>query len=528
MVLADLGKRINSAVNGALSNSQDDYASTVDHMLKGIVTALLESDVNVKLVSKLKNNLKSKLLDSKGDNRSISNGQTKKMIQKAVFDELCDLVDCRTGESFQPKKKKCNVIMFVGLQGSGKTTSCTKLAVYYSRRGYKVGLICADTFRAGAFDQLKQNAIKAHIPFYGSYTETNPVKVAAEGVAKFKKEKFEIIIVDTSGRHQQEQALFQEMVEISNVVKPNQTIMVLDASIGQAAEQQSKAFKESADFGAIILTKMDGHAKGGGAISAVAATNTPIIFIGTGEHMHDLEKFSPKSFVSKLLGIGDIESLLEQFQTVSNKEDTKATMENLQQGKFTLLDFKKQMQTIMKMGPLSNIAQMIPGMGNMMSQVGEEETSKKMKKMIYVLDSMTKEELESDGRLFIDQPSRMVRVAAGSGTSVFEVEMILMQQQMMARMAQSTKAAQQGGNMPGMPGIPGMPKIPGMPRMTPQMMQQAQQRLKQNPSLMKNMQNMLGGSGFPGAGGMPDMNEMMKMMQDPQMQQMARQFGMGM
>lgn len=527
MVLADLGKRINSAVNGALSNTQDDYATTVDSMLKAIVTALLESDVNIKLVSKLRNNLKTKLLDSKASGRSTSNGQVKKLIQKAVFDELCDLVDCQTGEPFQPKKKKTNVIMFVGLQGSGKTTSCTKLAVYYARRGFKVGLVCADTFRAGAFDQLKQNAIKANIPFYGSYTETNPVKVAAEGVAKFKKEKFEVIIVDTSGRHHQEEALFQEMVEISSVVKPNQTIMVLDASIGQAAEQQSRAFKESADFGAILLTKMDGHAKGGGAISAVAATNTPIIFIGTGEHIHDLEKFSPKSFVSKLLGIGDIESLLEQFQTVSNKEDTKATMENIQQGKFTLLDFKKQMQTIMKMGPLSNIAQMIPGMGNMMSQVGEEETSKKMKKMVYVLDSMTREELESDGRIFIDQPSRMVRVARGSGTSVFEVEMILMQQQMMAKMAQSTKAAQQGG---GMPGMPGMPNIPGMPKMTPQMMQMAQQKLKQNPSLMKNMQSMLGGGGgFPGmGGGMPDMNEMMKMMQDPQMQQMAKQFGMGM
>lgn len=427
--------------------------------------------------------------------------------------------------------------MFVGLQGSGKTTSCTKLAVYYSKRGFKVGLVCADTFRAGAFDQLKQNAIKARIPFYGSYTETDPAKVAEEGINKFKKEKFDIIIVDTSGRHRQEEELFQEMIEISNVIKPNQTIMVLDASIGQAAEQQSKAFKDSSDFGAIILTKMDGDARGGGAISAVAATNTPIIFIGTGEHIHDLEKFSPKSFISKLLGIGDIESLFEQLQTVSNKEDAKATMENIQKGKFTLLDFKKQMQTIMKMGPLSNIAQMIPGMSNMMNQVGEEETSQKMKKMVYVLDSMTREELESDGRMFIDQPTRMVRVAKGSGTSVFEVEMILMQQQMMARMAQTATQQQPGapganGRMPGMPnmpGMPGMPNMPGMPKVSPQMMQQAQQKLKQNPGLMQNMMSMFGGSGMGGGmgGGMPDMNEMMKMMQDPQMQEMAKQFGMG-
>lgn len=534
MVLADLGKRINSAVNSALSNSQDDYVTTVDVMLKTIVTALLESDVNIKLVFSLRNNIRAKLLDVKS--RSTNNAQTKKLIQKTVFDELCNLVDGET-EPFQPKKRKQNVIMFVGLQGSGKTTSCTKLAVYYSKRGFKVGLVCADTFRAGAFDQLKQNAIKARIPFYGSYTETNPVKVAAEGVAKFKKEKFEVIIVDTSGRHRQEEELFQEMVEISQVVKPNQTIMVLDASIGQAAEQQSKAFKDSSDFGAIILTKMDGHAKGGGAISAVAATKTPIIFIGTGEHVHDFEKFSPKSFISKLLGIGDIESLLEHFQTLSNKEDTKATMENIQQGKFTLLDFQKQMQTIMKMGPLSNIASMIPGMGNMLNQVSEEETTKRMKKMVFVMDSMTKQELESDGRIFIDQPSRIVRVARGSGTSAFDVEMILMQQQMMARMAQSTKAAQRGNGMPNMPQMPGMPNIPGMPQISPSMMQQAQQKLRQNPGMMKNMMNMLGGAGGPGGsgggfpgmgGGMPNMDDMMKMMQDPQMQQMAKQFGMGM
>jgi len=288
MVLADLGKRINGAVNSALSNTQDDFATAVDSMLKGIVTALLEADVNIALVSKLRNNIKSKLMENKG--KSMTNVQTKKLIQKTVFDELCNLVDCHDGEQFKPKKKKTNVIMFVGLQGSGKTTSCTKLAVYYAKRGFKVGLVCADTFRAGAFDQLKQNAIKARIPFFGSYTETDPVKVAEEGITKFKKEKFEVIIVDTSGRHRQEQELFREMVEISKVVKPNQTIMVLDASIGQAAEQQSKAFKESSDFGAIILTKMDGHAKGGGAISAVAATNTPIIFIGTGEHIHDFDE----------------------------------------------------------------------------------------------------------------------------------------------------------------------------------------------------------------------------------------------
>ncbi len=171
-------------------------------------------------------------------------------------------------EAFKPRKGKANIIMFVGLQGAGKTTSCTKLARWYQARGFKSCLVCADTFRAGAFDQLKQNATKAKIPYYGSLTQTDPVVVAKDGVEQFKKEKFEIIIVDTSGRHRQEQDLFDEMVQIQRAVKPHQTIMVLDSSIGQQAEAQSKAFKEAADFGAIIITKTDGNASGGGAISA--------------------------------------------------------------------------------------------------------------------------------------------------------------------------------------------------------------------------------------------------------------------
>ncbi len=203
-----------------------------------------------------------------------------------------------------------------------------QLAVYYQKRGFKSCIVCADTFRAGAFDQTRQSATKAKVPYFGSYTETDPVSIAAQGVVKFKKERFEVIIVDTSGRHKQESELFQEMVQISEAVKPDMTVLVLDASIGrieafvgetpqlihsapgQAAEAQAKAFKESADFGAIIITKTDGHAKGGGAISAVAATHTPIVFRGTGEHMLDIERFAPQQFISKLLGMGDMQGLV--------------------------------------------------------------------------------------------------------------------------------------------------------------------------------------------------------------------------
>lgn len=158
--------------------------------------------------------------------------------------------------------------MFVGLQGSGKTTTCTKYALYYKKQGWRVALVCADTFRAGAFDQLKQNATKAGIPFFGSYTETDPVKLARDGVEQFKKEKYEIIIVDTSGKHKQEESLFEEMKQVATAISPDITLFVMDSSIGQAAHDQAAAFKAKVEVGAVIITKLDGHAKGGGALSA--------------------------------------------------------------------------------------------------------------------------------------------------------------------------------------------------------------------------------------------------------------------
>lgn len=496
MVLADLGRKINNAVATLAKSNVDSEA--LDQLLTDVGNALIQCDVNVMLVHKLRQNIKQRVnLDQQPQNVN-----KKKLVQKVVYEELVSLVNAGE-EPYKPKKNKTNVIMLVGLQGAGKTTSATKLAVYYQRRGFKVGLVCADTFRAGAFDQLKQNATKAKIPYYGSYTEPDPVKVAKEGVDKFKKEKFDLIIVDTSGRHQQEEELFAEMVQIGDATKPDQTVMVLDASIGQSAESQAKAFKASSNFGAIVLTKMDGHAKGGGAISAVAATNTPIAFIGTGEHAQDFEAFNAQSFISKLLGIGDIQGLMEHVSTL--KLDQKETMKHIQEGKFTLRDLRDQMGNIMKMGPLGKIAQMIPGMGAIADQMGEEDTSKKLKSMIYIMDSMNEKELDSDGSIFTEQPTRVVRVARGSGTAVRDVEEVLMQQQMMSGMAK--KMGGKGGMMNKMQQ---MNKNPAMQRR----MQQMQQQMGAGGGAPGGA-----GGGMPGmpgmggaGGGMPDMSQLMGMM----------------
>ncbi|KAL1839103.1 hypothetical protein VTJ49DRAFT_1871 [Mycothermus thermophilus] len=502
MVLQDLGRRINAAVSD-LTRAPNLDEKAFDAMLKEICSALLEADVNVRLVGQLRKSIRS-TVNFKELPPAVNK---KRLIQKAVFDELVRLVDPHA-EPFKPKKGKANVIMFVGLQGAGKTTTCTKLARHYQSRGFRTGLVCADTFRAGAFDQLKQNATKAKIPYYGSLTETDPAVVAREGVDKFKKERFEVIIVDTSGRHRQESALFQEMKDIQAAIKPDETIMVLDASIGQQAEAQAKAFKEAADFGAIIITKTDGHAAGGGAISAVAATHTPIVFIGTGEHMLDLERFVPRNFISKLLGMGDMAGLVEHVQSL--KLDQKETIKHITEGIFTVRDLRDQLQNIMKMGPLSKMAGMIPGMSHMMQGMDDEEGSLKLKRMIYICDSMTDKELDSDGKIFIEQPSRMVRVARGSGTTVREVEDLLTQQRMMAGMAKKM-----GGSMKNMQRAQSAMAGGNKAQQLAAMQKRLQSMGGAGAGGMPDMANLLkmfgGGDGMPGLGGM-DMNAMMKQM----------------
>jgi signal recognition particle subunit SRP54 len=418
--------------------------------------------------------------------------------------------------------------------------------------------VCADTFRAGAFDQLKQNATKAKIPFFGSYTETDPVAIASQGVTKFRKERFDVIIVDTSGRHKQESELFEEMVAISAAVKPDMTIMVLDASIGQAAESQSRAFKDSADFGAIIVTKLDGHAKGGGAISAVAATKTPIIFLGTGEHLNDLERFAPQPFVSKLLGMGDIQGLMEHMQDMANAnpDRQKDLAKKLEQGKFSIRDWREQLSNIMGMGSLSKIASMIPGMPSGMMEGGnEDEAAAKLKRMIFITDAMRTDELDTDGLIFftmdkngnpVSLNKRARRVAQGSGTSIREVEELLAQARMMAGMARQAggkngwMGAMQkmqnaaGGKPLGPNGMPSQQQIEAMrvstrvewclsftntlqKAMPPEMMRKLRAAGPQG--AQKMMQEMMGGGmgGMPGmggggGGGMPDLGSMMKMM----------------
>lgn len=248
----------------------------------------------------LKRNVYNRAKPSEGG-QSLQAGRA---VQKAVFEELCDLLD--GGKPWQPKKGRRSVVMLVGLQGSGKTTTAAKYARWHRKKGYNPALIGADTFRAGALDQLKQAAARASLPFYGSYSETDPAKVAREGVDKLSGQGHDLLVVDTSGRHRQSEELLEEVTAVSAAIEPDATVFVMDATVGQAVKEQAEAFKRSSGVSGVVITKLDGHAKGGGAISAVAATGSPIMFLGTGEHLEQIEQFNPRGFVSRLLGLGDL------------------------------------------------------------------------------------------------------------------------------------------------------------------------------------------------------------------------------
>jgi signal recognition particle subunit SRP54 len=484
MVLTDLSTKLSDAFR-SLGRSSEVEDAVVDKCINSIVRALMESDVSFKVVADLKNKLKTVLSTAEQ-----SAQPKKKLIEKTVFNYLVDLLSPKnrmsdTASLTKPLKKgKQFVSLFLGLQGAGKTTSVAKYANYMQKRGYKVALVCADTFRAGAFDQLKQNAIKIRVPFYGSYTETDPVLIANEGVNIFKREKYDLIIVDSSGRHKQEQGLFDEMRQIQSAINPDECVLVMDSHIGQSAYDHAKAFSDLSPVASVMLTKMDGHAKGGGALSAVAATGAPITFIGTGEHFDEFEKFDPKGFVGRLLGLGDISGLVESITGAVDMDTQKNMVERLSQGKFTLRDFYSQLQSITKMGPMSKVMSMIPGMsqiGGAMRDTVANEGQQNMKKFIVMLDSCSDKELDAPKLQF--EQSRIDRIARGSGSDPILVQAMLDQFKQYQKMIDKMGKAGLGKEMSG---LAGMPSLSGGKGGNPaQMMQKLQKAI--DPRMLASM-----------------------------------------
>ena len=428
MVLAELGSKITSALR-SLNDVTIVDEEVIDALIKDLQRALLQADVNVRVVKTITKNIRQTISSDE-----MSSGLNKRrMIRKAVFDELVRILDPER-RPFKPKKGEPNVIMFVGLQGNGKTTTIAKFAKYYRLKGWKVCMVCCDTFRAGAFDQLKQNATRAKVPYYGSYEEADPVKIAKKGVELFRKEHQDLILVDTSGRHKQEESLFEEMKELHGAIKPDDVVFVMDSTIGQAATSQAKAFQATVDVGSVIITKLDGHAKGGGALSAVAMTGSPITFIGTGERFDDFERFEAKSFVKRMLGMGDVEGLIDKFRETKILENQPELMERFKKGFFSLRDMKGQFESVLKLGPLNQVLSMIPGLPQGMIPKGSDG-AKRIRKFMCMMDSMTDAEL--DGLVQITPGStRAMRIAQGSGVLPEEIRMLLTYHRQMEKMVQ--------------------------------------------------------------------------------------------
>lgn len=425
MVLQDLGERILASLNKLSTAKQIDDKFFKEFMTE-MIDALKAADVNqitiIHFIKEIKNKVNLSELPP-----GIS---ARKIIEREVINALVKMIDPER-QRWEPEKDKLNIIMMVGLQGSGKTTTCTKLGNYYKKRGWKVGLIAADTFRAGAREQLMQNAQQVNIPYYVDFVTEDPVEVALAGVEKFKKEKFNMIIVDTSGRHMQEAALFQEMQQLEDAINPDQVIFVLDGTIGQMAFNQAKAFSEAVGVGSIIVTKLDSDAKGGGALSAVAATNSPILFYGTGEDMSSLEVFDAKSFVSRMLGFGDVMAFARKMEEI-DMDKQKEVAQRILEGHFTFREMYTQYQTVLDMGDLSSLMETMGMKKFMPKEISNESMTDNVKKMLVVIDSMSDEEVENPA-LFKDE-SRKRRLSRGTGLPPVFIQYVIEEQKRFAKM----------------------------------------------------------------------------------------------
>ena len=448
MVLEKLGSSLKSTLE-KIANSVFVDEKLVNELVKDIQRALLQSDVNVQLVFDLSSSIKKRALEEKEPA-----GMTKKEhIINILYEELVKFLGGE-GHKIEIKKKQFK-IMLVGLFGSGKTTTAGKLAKFFQKRAGKIALIQLDVWRPAAFSQLEQLGKKLSIPVFGDPKEKDPLKI----YRKFEKElkNFDVIIIDTAGRDALSDELIAELNRISKAVKADERLLVVSADLGQAAEKQAVKFHETCNITGVIITKLEGTAKGGGALSACAVTKAPVRFIGVGEKPDDFEEFNPKGFVSRLLGMGDIEALLKKAEEAITKEDAEDMGKKFLKGDFNLIDLYEQMQAMKKMGPLSKIAELIPGMGQLkLPKDALEVQQEKLEKWRYIMDSCTKEELEDPDSI---SGTRIETIAKGSGTSAKEVRDLMKQYKQAKKMMKMFK----GGNMKNMEKM--MKRMGGMPKM---------------------------------------------------------------
>ena len=414
MVLEKIGEVFKSALN-KIANAIFVDKKLVDEITKDLQLALLSADVDRKLVLELSEKIKEKALDEK-----IKSIEKKEQLIALIHDELIKLLGSEKKE-LQISKGAQAKILFVGLYGNGKTTAIGKLANYYSKRGLKCCVIGLDVHRPAAPEQLEQLAERAKITAFTNKKEKNPEKIWQEFEERAKK--YDVVLVDTAGRDVLSDDLISELKKLHSLIKPQYSILVMAADIGQAARKQVEGFVKAIKIEGVVITRMDGTAKGGGALVACSEAKAPVLFIGTGEKLQDIETFNPEAFVSRLLGMGDLSTLMEKVKTAVSEQELKKTKRV--SDKFTLLDLYEQLEAMSKIGPLGKIAELIPGLGGMklppnMLQVQEE----KLKRWKYAIQSMTKTEIEDPEKI---EGSRISRIAKGAGISAGEVRDLVKQ-----------------------------------------------------------------------------------------------------
>src|SRR2546425_11507967 len=400
MVLEKLGSSLREALRKIAGASHIDEA-LIKEVVRDIQRALLQADVNVELALRITRRLQKRAFEEKPP----AGMSPREHVVRIIYEELVKIL----GDARDLPIGKQRILM-VGLYGQGKTTTVGKLARYFQKKGLSVGVVAADTHRPAAYDQLKQLADSIKVAFHGDREEKSAPKVAKAGVKAL--EGAEVVIVDSSGRHALEADLIEEIKAVSKVVQSNETILVLDAATGQQAGPQAKAFHEAVGVTSVILTKLDGSAKGGGALSAVAETKAPIVFVGVGEKIEDLEKFDPPRFISRLLGMGDLESLLGKAQEAINEEAAEELTKKLMSGKFTLHEMYEQIEMLGKMGPTGKLLRMIPGVADRMKEGDLEGTQGKLRRFLTIMDSMTDAEMSDPKSV---KSTRVTRIARGAG-----------------------------------------------------------------------------------------------------------------
>jgi signal recognition particle subunit SRP54 len=422
--LGELLRRATNKITNAIFLDKD----LVESVIRDLQRALIEADVNIHLVKDLSDKIKKIAFDER-----IKGIDKKEHLIKALHDELREIL----GEHKQlVLNKEQNRIMLLGLYGAGKTTTSAKIGNYFSKRGKKVALIGLDVHRPAASEQLQQLAVKNNLSYFIDKDEKNAVKIWKKLEKEKKLEKFDLIIIDTAGRHTLDNELIKEIKSLNKEIVPTETIIVMPADIGQAAKQQASQFKEAVNISGVIITRMDSTAKGGGALTACAETKAPVYFITTGEKINDIEEFNPESFLSRILGMGDLEILIEKVRSVTGEDKQKQMQKRLEEGKLTLNDIVEQTKSMNSLGGIEKIKSMIPGLSNINAKIPEgmmENQQQKIAKWEHILKSMTPKERE-EPELIKKQTSRIARIAKGAGVNNSDVRALLKQYDVLSSM----------------------------------------------------------------------------------------------